>query len=45
MKDVWKSARVEAGELCVMISGILLMPVWPADSWDSQASVCHSSVQ
>ena len=45
MKDVWKSARVEVGARCVMISGILLMPVWPADSWDSQASVCYSSVQ
>ena len=39
MKDVWKSARVEVGELCAMTSGILLMPVRPADSWDSQASV------
>ena len=29
-KDVLKSARVMFGELCVMTSGILLMPVWPA---------------
>ena len=40
MKDVWKSARVEDGVLCVMTTGIILMPVWSADSWDSQASVC-----
>ena len=39
MKDVWKSARVEVGEPCVMISGILLMPVWPADSLDSPDTV------
>ena len=39
MKDVWKSARVEVGELCAMISGILLMPMWPADSWDSPDTV------
>ena len=35
MKGVWKSARMELGAPCVMISGIIKMPWWPADSWDS----------
>jgi len=35
MKGVWKSARMELGALCVMTSGILKMPSWLADSWDS----------
>ena len=41
MKDVWKSARVEDGVLCVMTTGMIVMPVLSADSWDSQASVCN----
>ena len=27
------------GALCVMTSGVLLMPVWFADSWDSPDTV------
>ena len=44
MKGVWKSARVEHGALCVMTSGILQMPRWPADSWDSPAWVQNCAI-
>ena len=44
MKDVWKSAGVEHGALCVMTSGIVKMPRWPADSWDSPAWVQNCAI-
>ena len=44
MKGVWKSARVEHGALCVMTSGILQMPRWPADSWDSPVWVQNCAI-
>ena len=35
MKVELKSATTMHGALCVTTSGILMMPMWPADSWDS----------
>ena len=40
MKGEWKSVKLGFGVLCAMTSGILLMPVWPADSWDFPDTVC-----
>ena len=30
MQAEWRSASMECGELCVMISGIVMMPGWCA---------------
>ena len=42
---VWRCATMEHGELCVMISGVVWMQVWPADNWASLETVsvycCH----
>ena len=38
-KVVWRFAGMNSGALFVMISGQLLMPKWPADSWDSSPQV------
>jgi len=35
MKDEWKYAGMRPGVLCVMDSGLPMMAMWPADSWDS----------
>ena len=35
LKGVWRSAGMKSGEQCVMISGPLLMQLWPADSLGS----------
>ena len=43
LRDVWKSAAMESGGLCVMTSGVLLMPKWYADSLDSAQQVRHIS--
>lgn len=32
--DVWKSATMKFGAVCVKAIGIALMLVWLADSWD-----------
>ena len=46
--DVWKSVSLTCGELFVMTCGQLLMPEWPADSWDTQglvrSAVCNLHV-
>ena len=34
MKAEWRSASMECGGQCVMITGILVMPELCADSWD-----------
>ena len=34
MRDVLRSAKVDGGVLCVMITGQVLMLGWPADSLD-----------
>ena len=44
MKVVWKFAGMRPGALCVMISGLLLMQQWLADSWDSIQLVNISAV-
>jgi hypothetical protein len=38
-KGVWRSATIMSGAQCVMISLVLLMLKWPADSWDSLPQV------
>ena len=42
LKVVLKFAYITSGALCVMTSGMLLMLVWPADSWDSPDTVSVS---
>ena len=32
---VWKCVTTECGGLCVMISGVVWMQMWPADNWAS----------
>ena len=32
---VWRSVTTMSGAQCVMTSGVLLMLMWSADSWDS----------
>ena len=39
MKDVWRSVKTRTGALYVMICGMLVMPVWCADSLDSPDTV------
>ena len=39
LKAVLKFARTISGVPCVMIPGMLLMLVWPADNWDSPDTV------
>ena len=39
LKDVLRSATITSGALCAMISGMLLMLKWCADSWDSPLPV------
>ena len=39
VKAVWSSVRVVPGVLCVMMLGVLMMPLWSADSWDMPISV------
>ena len=39
LKDEWKSVTTMLGALSVMTYGLLMMPVWPADSLDSIALV------
>ena len=41
LKDVWRSAGMKSGELCVMISGQGLMEPWLAGSWDFLQQVLH----
>ena len=38
----WRSASMECGEQCVMITGIAMMPVLCADNWDflDQVLIC-----
>ena len=43
-KDVWRSATTMSGAQCVMTSGIIMMPEWPADSLDSVALVSERVV-
>ena len=38
-RAVWRSAAVEHGEQCVMISGVVWMQMWPADNWASLEAV------
>ena len=33
MQAEWRSASMECGEQCVMISGIVMMPELCADNW------------
>ena len=33
--DVWRSVTAMSGGPCVMTYGVMLMPMWSADSWDS----------
>ena len=40
LKDVWKSASMERGALCVMTFGAAKMPVLLVDNWDSVQWVC-----
>ena len=35
-----KSAKMKCGVLYAMTRGTILMPVWPADNWDSLDTVC-----
>ena len=42
LKDVWRSAGMKSGELCVMISGQVLMEPWLAGNWDFLQQVLHS---
>ena len=39
VKDVWKSATEIIGALSVMIHGLKLMLMWPADSWGLETVV------
>ena len=39
LRDVLRFAAMARGEQCVMTSGILLTPMLPADSWDSETQV------
>ena len=39
MRDEWRCARVDSGELCVMIFGDLQMLVWYAGSLATQDTV------
>ena len=45
MKVVLKSVTTMPGALCVMTPGVLLMPMWPADSLDSlqQVAIIYST--
>lgn len=38
-KDVWKSASMGRGALCVMTFGAAKMPVLLVDNWDSMQQV------
>ena len=35
MKDEWSCAGMRPGAPSVMDSGQLMMPMWPANNWDS----------
>ena len=45
MKDEWRCARVDSGELCVMIYGDLQMLVWCAGSLATQDIVRLTHIQ
>ena len=36
MRVEWRCASMTNGELCVMMAGTVLMPVWSVNSWDMQ---------
>ena len=40
----WRSATTANGGQCVMTHGIILMLLWPVDSWDSQQQVSLFSI-
>ena len=44
LKDEWKFATTIDGVLSVMTHGLLMMPMWHVDNWDSEALVhnCYS---
>ena len=42
VRDVWSSVRVVPGVRCVMMLGVLMMPLWSVDSWDMRTSVSNS---
>ena len=42
MRDVWRFAKMQPGELCVTIAGITLMLLLLAGSLDSLEQVCFS---
>ena len=35
MEVVWRSVCMVSGEWCVTMDGIIMMPQWFAESWDS----------
>ena len=45
MKDEWRCAKVDSGELCVMIFGDLQMLVWYAGSLVTQDTVRESLLE
>ena len=40
----WRSATAANGAQCVMTHGIIVMLVWPVDSWDSHQQVTLYSI-
>ena len=39
LKDEWKFVTTINGALSVMTYGLLMMPMWHVDNWDSVAQV------
>ena len=39
VKVVWSSVRIPSGVLCVTMPGVLTMPLWSVDNWDTLKSV------
>ena len=44
MKEEWKCTTTDGGRLCVMITGILLMPMLCADNLDTEEQLQHIKV-
>ena len=40
-REGWKYASMISGGLCVMTTGMILMPEWYADNWDIHQTVSH----